>query len=254
MSAKPSLWEAFGDVPDPRGRRGRRHPLAAVLTLSSVAILSGARSLYAIAQFGRDYGADFAKELGFTRSDTPCCTTLHYLFRKLDAKGFEQALGRWLRERREAGWKAISIDGKTLRGTQGHELAGVHLLAAYAHEAHAVLAQLPVKGHTNEHKVALRLLNILPIRDTVVTGDAMFCQKDLSRKVLKKGGHYVWPVKDNQKNLKEEIAAALSDEAVSPSGATDRRKGAPVRAKRRQRPRSRRAAEDRDDNRPQGLQ
>lgn len=254
MSAKPSLWEAFGEIPDPRSRQGRRHPLPAVLTLSSVAILSGARSLYAIAQFGRDYGGDFAKELGFARGDTPCCTTLHYLFGKLDAKEFERALRRWLRERREAGWKAISIDGKTLRGTQGHEVAGVHLLAAYAHEAHAVLAQLPVKRHTNEHKVALRLLNILPIRDTVVTGDAMFCQKDLSSKVLEKGGHYVWPVKDNQKNLKEEIAVALSDEAVSPSGTTARRKGTPVCTKRRQGPRSRGTAADRDDNRPQGLQ
>jgi hypothetical protein len=249
MSAKRSLWEVLSEVTDPRGRRGKRYALPAVLTLTSVAMLSGARSLYAIAQFGRDYGADFAKALGFAKGDTPCCTTLHYLFQELDAEEFERALGGWLRERQETGWKAISLDGKRLRGTQGHELAGVHLLAAYAHEAHAVLAQLPVKGQTNEHKVALRLLNIMPIRDTVVTGDAMFCQKDLSRKVLKKGGHYVWPVKDNQKNLKEEITVALSDKAASPSGTTDRRKGTPVRAKRRQGPRSDGTAADRDDNR-----
>jgi hypothetical protein len=199
------------------------------LTLSSVAVLSGARSLYAIAQFGRDYGPELAKALGFPKGKTPCCTALHYLFQDLDAARFEKALRRWVHARREEGWKAVAIDGKTLRGTQGHLIPGVHLLAAYAHQTAAVLAQLPVKGHTNEHKAALHLLNILPLKDTIVTGDAMFCQKDLSRKVLKKGGQYVWAVKDNQSQLKEQIAAALSNESLSPSGPPSGRCGTTAR-------------------------
>jgi len=218
MSAKKrSLWEVFGEVPDPRSPLGRRYPLPAVLTLSSVAMLSGARSLYAIAQFGRDYGPALAKALGFAKGKTPCCTALYYLFQDLDSQRFERALRNWLNARRAEGWKAVAIDGKTLRGSQGHLLPGVHLLAAYAPQTAAVLAQLPVEGHTNEHKVALRLLKVLPLKDTVVTGEAMFCQKDLSRKVLKKGGHYLWAVKDNQSALKEQIATALGDESFSPS-------------------------------------
>jgi len=82
------------------------------------------------------------------------------------------------------------------------QLPGVHLLTAYAHQVKAALAQLAVPGYTNDHKAALQLLNILPLKDTVVTGDAMFCQKDLSGKVLRKGGHYIWPVKDNQPQRK----------------------------------------------------
>jgi len=230
MAAKKlSLWETFGEVPDPRSPLGRRHPLQAVLTLSSVAMLSGARSLYAIAQFGRDYGPELAKALGFPKGKTPCCTALHYLFRELDAQRFEQSLRRWLNARRDEGWKAVAIDGKTLRGTQGHQIPGVHLLAAYAHQAGAVLAQLPVKGHTNEHKAAFGLLNVLPLKDTIVTGDAMFCHKDLSRKVLKKGGQYVWAVKDNQSQLKEQITTALSDESLSPSGSPSGRCRTPAR-------------------------
>ena len=65
MSKSVSLFEAFGEVPDPRGAQGRRHPLPAILALTTVAILSGARSLYAIAQFGRDRGKSFAVALGF---------------------------------------------------------------------------------------------------------------------------------------------------------------------------------------------
>jgi hypothetical protein len=217
MATSISLWEAFGEVPDPRQASGTRFPLQAVLTLASVAMLSGARSLYAIAEFGRDYGPELAQAMGFAKGKTPCCTALHYLFVNLSAEAFEGALGQWLAGQKKAGGRAVAIDGKTLRGVQGDQIPGVHLLAAYAQEAGAVLGQLAVASKTNEHKAALRLLNVLPLKDTIVSGDAMFCQRDLSRKIRHKGGHYVWAVKDNQPTLSEQIADAFRDEAFSPS-------------------------------------
>src|SRR5215217_4849156 len=90
-----SLVECLSSVPDPRSASGKRHPLCAILTLCSVAMLCGCRSLYAIAQFGRDRGKHFAASLGFTRDTTPCCTTLHYLFVALDEAAFEDAVARW---------------------------------------------------------------------------------------------------------------------------------------------------------------
>lgn len=186
MSTGISLWEAFAEVPDPRDAQGRRHPLPAILSLVAVAMLSGARSLYAIAQFGRDRGKTFAAALGFTRDVPPCCATLHYLFAALDRRALERAIRRWITGRAAAGWTSVSLDGKTLRGTQGHEVPGVHLLAAYAHEARLVLDQIPVDAKTNEHKTALELLDLIPVAGKVVMGDAMFCQRDLSRKIRKK--------------------------------------------------------------------
>jgi hypothetical protein len=188
MSRSVSLWEVFAELPDPRGRRGRRHPLPAILTLAVVALLSGCRSLYAIAQFGRDRGRAFSRALGFTRDRPPCCATLHYLFAALDRKAFERAIRRWTRGRVAKGWRSVSVDGKTLRGVQGHEVPGVHLLAAYAHEAKIVLDQIPVHAKTNEHKAALEMLDLIPVEGKVITGDALFCQRDLSRKIHKKGG------------------------------------------------------------------
>jgi len=191
VAERISLWECFAGVPDPREASGRRHPLQAVLTLAAVAMLSGARSLYAVAQFGRDRGAGFARELGFTRDappHSPCCATLHYLFRRLDRVAFEAALRRWAAGRcSSAEWEAMHIDGKELRGTQGHEVPGVRVLAAYAHEAGVVLDQIPVDAKTNEHKTALELLDLIPVGGRLVTGDAAFCQRDLSKKVVKKG-------------------------------------------------------------------
>ena len=189
MSEGLSLYEVFGQVPDPRSASGRRHPLPAILTLTAVAMLAGARSLYAVAQFGRDRGKELALALGFTRDTTPCCATLHYLLAALDRRAFERAIRGWARRQaRERGWASVSLDGKTLRGTQGHELPGMHALAAYAHEAAVVLDQVPVDAKTNEHKAALRMLNLIPLDGKLVMGDAMFCQRDLSRKIRAKKG------------------------------------------------------------------
>jgi hypothetical protein len=213
-----SLFDCFARVPDPRSRQGQRHALKAILTLCSVAMLCGRRSLYAIAQFGREEGAKFAAALGFTRETTPCCTTLHYLFAALNHAAFEQALACWATAAAAArGWQTVSLDGKTLRGSTGVQLPGVHLLAAYAHEAGIVLRQLPVDAKTNEHKAALELLDLIPVKDKLITGDAMFCQRDLSRKIRAKQGDYLWPVKDNQPDLKAAIEDAFDDADTSPS-------------------------------------
>lgn len=217
MNTDISLYDAFGGVPDPRDASGKRHPLQAILTLTTVAMLSGCRSLYAIAQFGRDRGREFAVELGFTYKQTPCCTTLHYLFTRLDRKKFEAAIRSWLSGQHSRGWTTVSVDGKTLRGVQGHEIPGVHLLAAYAHEAKRVLEQVPVDGKTNEHKTALKLMNMLPLKDKVVIGDALFCQRDLSMKISKKGGDWIWPVKGNQPEMRAALELAFEDVKLSPS-------------------------------------
>ena len=152
-------------------------------------MLSGARSLYAIAQFGRDHGPSFARALGFAKGKTPCCSSLHYLFKALDVTAFEAAIQRWLAGRITQGWRAIAIDGKRLRGTQGDQVPGVHLLAVFEHEAQATLGQMAVASSTNEHKAALALLDLIDIEDATLTGDAMFCQRDLSQKVLEKKGN-----------------------------------------------------------------
>lgn len=230
-----SLFDCFSSVPDPRSALGKRHPLSAILTLCSVAMLCGCRSLFAIAQFGRDRGKHFAAALGFTRDATPCCTTLHNLFVALDNVAFEDALARWTQAAAAAhGWSTVSFDGKTLRGSTDVQLPGVHLLAAYAHEAGIVLRQLPVDAKTNEHKIALEMLDLIPVNGKLVTGDAMFCQRDLSRKIRAKQGDYLWPVKDNQPDLLAAIEDAFDDADTSPSAATARSSRAPGRPHGRQ--------------------
>lgn len=209
-----SLMEALAAVPDPRDPRGKRHPLAAILGLTVVAVLSGMKSLEAIAQFGRDHGQGLAFALGFRRAKTPVKSRLSTLLRRIDVTALEAALGRWLASRHEAGWEVVTLDGKTLRGSAEGEVPGVHLLAAYAPQAAAVLGQLRVDTKTNEHKAALRLLGILPpLKGAVVTADAMFTHRDVCEAIRGRGGEYLLPVKDNQATLQADIRTALEDGA-----------------------------------------
>src|SRR5579872_4415243 len=137
--AGPSLLQAFASVPDPRQAGGRRHPLPAMLALATSAMLNGARSLYAIAQWGRLQEPATIRALGFTRDRSPTVSTLHLVFKALDVAAFETALSSWAQQ--QLGWRVrtIAIAGKALRGSHGEKLPGVDLVAGYADEAGLVL-------------------------------------------------------------------------------------------------------------------
>ena len=218
MEAPPSLSEALATIPDPRGASGLRHPLPAIFNLLVVAALSGMRSLSAAAQFARDHGKPLAHALGFRSARTPCKATLSNLLRQLDAGAVEAALGSWVLARCPDLGEQICLDGKTARGSREGSIPAVHLLAAYAPHVSAVVAQIRVDRKTNEHKAALELLGVLPIKGTVVTGDAMFCQKDVCAEVVKGEGEYLFTVKDNQPTLHYDIACMFAESvAFSPS-------------------------------------
>lgn len=136
----PSLLAAFARVPDVRSRHGRRYPLPALLTLATAAMLSGARSLYAIAQWGRLQPPAVQRALGIRGGRMPALTTLHYVFKRLDVVGFEAVLSAWAAQGLDPGEQLV-LDGKALRGLHGEELPGVRLVALYAVQAGLVLAQ-----------------------------------------------------------------------------------------------------------------
>ena len=116
------------------------------------------RSLYAIAQWGRDQGGATALLLGFSQEKTPCVATLHRVFKGLDVAAFEAEVGNWLANSGVEPDDPLSLDGKTLRGVHGQEIPGVHLVSAYASRAGAVLAQVAAPGKGEELAAAKEVL------------------------------------------------------------------------------------------------
>jgi hypothetical protein len=95
MARCPPFIEHIATLVDPRGRRGWRHPLVAMVALAVAATLCGYRSSTAMAAWGRTYGAGLGQALGFTRDQTPCAATFYQLFRRLEREALEACLGRW---------------------------------------------------------------------------------------------------------------------------------------------------------------
>lgn len=223
--ATVSLADHLARVPDPRQPSGKRHSLAAVLNLVAVAVMSGMRSLAAIAQLGRSLSTAAAQELGFTHATTPCKSTLSVVLRAVDATRLERELRVWAAQY-DDGTGPLALDGKTVRGSAQGETAAVHLLALYAVASGVPLAQTPVADQTNEHKAALALLRQVPLQGRVVTADAMFTHRDVCTTIRGAGGDYVLPAKDNQKTLVRDLQAAFAPEpglSPPPANRTGRR-------------------------------
>jgi hypothetical protein len=209
----------FDRVLDPRKAKGRIHDLTPLLCLAVVAMLAGRTTLQGIAQFGRDHGMALAHALGFRRGKTPCAATYCRVFRRLDINGFEAVLGDWIVQRCPDLGDQFALDGKTLRGSHDGEIPAVHLLALFAPKVQAVVGQIRVDAKTNEHKAALDLLGIVPLKGKIVTGDAIFCQTEVTEILAREEADYLLHVKDNQPTVKERIAELLDPTAAfSPGG------------------------------------
>ena len=204
------LLNILAEVPDFRNKRGKRHPLSAILALAIIAMMAGCRSYTAIAEYGRTYHKDLAKALGFTHKKTPCASTLHYVFKAIDATALENALTQWAIAvfedlPTETQTHAIAIDGKTLCGSQKQGATLTHLLSVVSHQLGITLTQQPVAAKTNEIPIAKDILQALDISEKIITTDALLTQKAFCQTLREKNADYVLPIKANQKQTYEDI-------------------------------------------------
>jgi hypothetical protein len=209
-----TLWEVLGAVADRRGRKGRQFPLQAVLAIAVAAMLAGANDLRAIFRWGRRLKPEALALFGIARA--PCHATYFYVFRSLDGDALASALGGFAGGA-DAPGRHIAIDGKTLKGSRRIGSKALHVVAAFASQLSAVVGDLVVAPDENEIVAALALLKQLPLEGAIVTGDAIFCQREICRTITDGHGDYLFVVKDNQPELKADIAESFGD--LSPLGA-----------------------------------
>ncbi len=168
----------------------------------------------------RHLAALLVKALKLSRPAMPHRTTIsRILGQAVNVDEFEQQIGCFFEN-----WFVwgpgdivVTFDGKTIRGTiEADESHGLHLLAAYVPQQGVVLLQVEVDRKENEIVVAPQVLERLELRNRIFLGDALHTQRQLSAQIVTGGGDYVWKVKDNQPQLKKDIAAAFEPAPCAP--------------------------------------
>ena len=205
------LLARFQTVPDQRKRRGVRYPLAVLLTIAVLAKLSGQSQVHAFAGWASARAVELATLFGLPRARMPHPTTwTRVLGTGVSAAAIEDALHplllRITNEVPARASRQVALDGKTMPATVPlGATRGVHLVTAYHVDDGIPLRQIAVDTKANELVVAPQLLARLDLRGVVVTGDAMFAQRNLSTQIVEAGGDYLWIVKENQRTLLDDL-------------------------------------------------
>ena len=196
----------FAELRDPRVERNREHLLEEILLIAVAAILSGAESWNDIADYGRDK-LEWLKTFLQLPGGIPSHDTFNRVFSALDPEEMERGFAAWVSSitKLTAG-EVVAIDGKTLCGTrETGKKQLVHLVSAWASANNLVLGQRKVDEKSNEITAIPKLLEALELAGTVVTIDAMGCQREIASRIIEKKADYVLAVKDNQGLLAEQV-------------------------------------------------
>jgi predicted transposase YbfD/YdcC len=201
------LLDLLSQVPDPRKRRGRRHPLAGLLAVGVAAVIAGSRSFAAIGQWAADAGPVVLAGLGAARGPAEE-STFRRAFALVSPDMLDQVLGAWLHTRavQAGGRLVIAIDGKAVRGAKDKTGKAPHLVAALAHGIGTVLGQVAVTAKSNEIPAVRDLLKAFTdLAAAVITIDALHTQSDTAQVILARQADYVMTVKGNMPTLYRQL-------------------------------------------------
>jgi predicted transposase YbfD/YdcC len=226
-----ALVERLQTIPDPR-RQGEnlKHQLVDLIVLGFCGVLAGCDDFVEMAAWGTVNEGFFRSFLELPHG-IPSHDTFTRVFALLKPTPLQEVLLPWLLERRGLPGEWIHLDGKTLRQTRcpSKKLKALHVVSAWAGQTGLTLGQVAVAAKSNEITAMPQLLELLDLRDKIVTTDAMGCQKEIVRTIVTGGGDYILAVKDNQPTLHAEIQAVFAQAPApklrSPRAATTFEKG-----------------------------
>ncbi len=207
----------FQNLTDPRVDRTRYHLLEDIVFLTIMAVLSGADNWVAIETFGKEKESWLRKYLSLP-AGIPSHDTLGGLMSRICPEEFEGCFLGWIKEianLREG--EIVAIDGKALRKSydKASSKASIHMVSAWANQNELVLGQIKVDDKSNEITAIPKLLDALFLEGSVVTIDAMGCQKAIVEKIIAKKADYLISLKGNQGSLHEQVKHAFTIQAPS---------------------------------------
>ena len=193
------LVEHFSVIQDPRCAGKVEHRLTDILVIAVCAVIACAESWDDIALYGRSKLSWLRTVLSLANG-IPSHDTFRRVFMLIDPDAVEAGFTAWAQSFAEAFEReVVAIDGKTLRRSfdRGRAQGPLHLVSAWASEQGLVLGQRAVDGKSNEITAIPALLETLLLNNSIVTLDAMGCQKTIAGRVLDRGGDYLLVLKAN---------------------------------------------------------
>lgn len=201
-----TFLDYFSRIEDPRIDRHKLYPLEEIFLTILCAKICGAESWEDIEDFGKAK-IEFLKRYLPFQHEIPSHDTFARVFSLIDPKQFKEYFIAWVKSLQSQLPDVISIDGKTLCGSVDNysEQKPIHMVSAFASNARLVLGQEKVAEKSNEITAIPKLLDLLFLKGSVVTIDAMGCQRKIAEKIREKGADYILALKGNHSDLHDDI-------------------------------------------------
>ena len=204
-----SLYEYFIELEDFRDERGKKHKLVDVIVMTVYGIICGYTDFYNIADF-LDIKKDYFTNLLKLENGTPSHDTLSRVFSLIDPDKFMEIFIKWIKDSVEEKFgRIINIDGKAIKSATtiipGQKRNPPYIVSAFLAEVGISIGQVKVSDKSNEITAIPELLDLINIKDAIITIDSIGTQEKIINKIVSKEGHYCFNVKDNQRFLFDDI-------------------------------------------------
>ncbi len=211
-----SLGSYFESLSDPRHTRNRKHLLVDIAVIAVCGILCGCDGPTAIHRWAKHRAPWLAQHLALPNG-IPSRDCIRRLLVALKPEAFQRCFRAWIADAISTGanhsGRLVAIDGKTCRRShdRAKDLGALHIVSAWATEEGIALGQVATDAKSNEITAIPQLLEQIELAGTLITVDAMGCQKEIVERVVTGGGDCVIAVKDNQPKLLAAIQTHFLD-------------------------------------------
>ena len=203
-----TIFNHFELLEDPRDIRGKKHELINIIIMTIYGILCGYTDFTNLADFLKVHEDYFTKLLDL-KNGTPSHDTLSNVFASIDSKVFMQLFIDWIKDIVKDNGLHISIDGKAVKSAKDKINGGntPYIVSAFLSDIGISIGQVKVDDKSNEITAIPELIKLLDIKDKIITIDAIGTQEDICNLITskEKKGNYILKVKNNQKDLKDDI-------------------------------------------------
>lgn len=207
---KLSLMEVLEGIEDTRRSRSVIYPLHEVLFIMLLAVICGATSYAKVEIFGNSKKEWLGNFLELENGIPDACT-FRNVIKEIDTKKLHEMFCEWMKNVAKELYGVVAIDGKQARRTKDSQKRPLHVVSAFSAEYGLVLGQLACEEKSNEITAIPKLLEMLEIKGCIVTIDAMGTQTEIAKAVIDNGAGYIFALKENQKNLYNEVRLYLDD-------------------------------------------